>query len=138
MTARRIGLLLGPLGLALTALLAPPAGMPPGAWLVAGLVGWMAAWWMTEAVPLSVTALLPFVVLPTYNAMRTIPAAHVMAAMSLGARPFAAFRTVYLPQSLPGVSAVAAPVVATMVCVCVGIWVVSTVTLSVPAIWPMT
>jgi sodium-dependent dicarboxylate transporter 2/3/5 len=38
--------------------------MPPGAWLVAGLVVWMAAWWMTEAVPLSVTALLPFVVLP--------------------------------------------------------------------------
>lgn len=52
-----------------------------------------------------VHVLLPFVVLPVYNAMRTIPAAHVMAAMSLGARPFAAFRTVYLPQSLPGVSA---------------------------------
>jgi putative spermidine/putrescine transport system permease protein len=52
-----------------------------------------------------VHVLLPFVVLPTYNAMRTIPAAHVMAAKSLGARPFTAFRTVYLPQSLPGVSA---------------------------------
>jgi len=64
MTARRIGLILGPLALALTALIAPPAGMPTGAWLVAGLVVWMAAWWMTEAVPLSVTALLPFVVLP--------------------------------------------------------------------------
>ncbi|MBU7580426.1 MAG: anion permease, partial [Porphyrobacter sp.] len=64
MTARRIGLLLGPLGLALTIVAAPPAGMPAGAWLVAGLTVWMAAWWMTEAVPLSVTALLPFVVLP--------------------------------------------------------------------------
>ena len=64
MTARRIGLAIGPLAFALTALLAPPAGMPPAAWLVAGLVLWMAAWWMTEAVPLSVTALLPFVVLP--------------------------------------------------------------------------
>lgn len=64
MTARRIGLALGPLAFALTALMQPPAGMPPGAWLVAGLVFWMAAWWMTEAVPLSVTALLPFVVLP--------------------------------------------------------------------------
>lgn len=61
---RSIGLVLGPLALALTALTAPPAGMPPGGWLVAGLVVWMAAWWMTEAVPLSVTALLPFVVLP--------------------------------------------------------------------------
>ena len=64
MTARRIGLILGPLALVLTAVLEPPGGMPSGAWLVAGLVGWMAAWWMTEAVPLSVTALLPFVVLP--------------------------------------------------------------------------
>ncbi len=64
MTARRIGLILGPLACALTALLPAPAGMAPGAWLVAGLVLWMAAWWMTEAVPLTVTALLPFVVLP--------------------------------------------------------------------------
>ncbi|MEL6878151.1 MAG: SLC13 family permease [Pseudomonadota bacterium] len=43
---------------------APPAGMPTEAWLVAGLVVWMASWWMTEAVPLTVTALLPFVVFP--------------------------------------------------------------------------
>lgn len=64
MTARRIGLLLAPLGFAITAFVAPPAGMATGAWLVAGLTLWMAAWWMTEAVPLSVTALLPFVVLP--------------------------------------------------------------------------
>ena len=61
---RTIGLALGPLTFALTALLAPPAGMAPGAWLVAGLVVWMAAWWMTEAVPMTVTALLPFLVLP--------------------------------------------------------------------------
>lgn len=64
MTVRRIGLILGPLAFALTALTVPPAGMPQTAWLVAGLTMWMAAWWMTEAVPLSVTALLPFVVLP--------------------------------------------------------------------------
>ncbi|MEP0392759.1 DASS family sodium-coupled anion symporter [Erythrobacter sp.] len=41
-----------------------PGGMATEAWLVAGLVVWMAAWWMTEAVPLPVTALLPFVCLP--------------------------------------------------------------------------
>lgn len=64
MTVRRIGLVLGLLAFGLTAVLPPPAGMPSGAWLVAGLVVWMAAWWMTEAVPLSVTALLPFIVLP--------------------------------------------------------------------------
>ena len=64
MTARQIGLLFGPLAFALTAMLTPPAGMAAEAWLVAGLVVWMAAWWMTEAMPLAVTALLPFVVLP--------------------------------------------------------------------------
>jgi sodium-dependent dicarboxylate transporter 2/3/5 len=64
MTARRIGLFLGPLAFALTVLIAPPHGMAPGAWLVAGLTAWMAAWWMTEAVPLAVAALLPFVILP--------------------------------------------------------------------------
>jgi sodium-dependent dicarboxylate transporter 2/3/5 len=64
MTARRIGLALGPLAFALTALTAPPAGMPEGAWAVAGLTLWMAAWWMTEAMPLAVTAMLPFVILP--------------------------------------------------------------------------
>ena len=69
MTASRIGLLLGPLAFALTALTAPPDGMTAQAWLVAGLVVWMAAWWMTEALPLTVTALLPFVVLPMAGVM---------------------------------------------------------------------
>ncbi len=64
MMARRIGLVLGALAFALTVLLPAPAGMSQGAWAVAGLTVWMAAWWMTEAVPLTVTALLPFVILP--------------------------------------------------------------------------
>ncbi|MFN3552527.1 MAG: SLC13 family permease [Novosphingobium meiothermophilum] len=64
MDARRIGLIAGPLGFAATQLLAAPAGMPDTAWSAAGLVVWMAAWWMTEALPLSATAMLPFLVLP--------------------------------------------------------------------------
>lgn len=64
MTARRIGLVFGPLVFALIALIDPPSGMAREGWLVAGLVVWMAAWWMTEAVPLTVTGLLPFLVLP--------------------------------------------------------------------------
>ena len=64
MTAQRVGFWIG-LGAIATALMLPaPGGMPAAAWLVAGLVCWMAAWWMTEAVPLTATALLPFVVLP--------------------------------------------------------------------------
>ncbi|QIG53663.1 SLC13/DASS family transporter [Altererythrobacter sp. BO-6] len=64
MTARQIGLILGPLAFAFTAFTPAPAGMPAEGWLVAGLVVWMAAWWMTEAIPLTATALLPFIVLP--------------------------------------------------------------------------
>jgi len=64
MTASAIGRILGPFAFAITVFITPPAGMPAEAWLVAGLVVWMAAWWMTEAVPLTVTALLPFVILP--------------------------------------------------------------------------
>lgn len=62
--ARKIGLMAGPLGMVVTLLVAPPAGMPDTAWSAAGLVWWMAAWWMTEALPLSATAFLPFLVLP--------------------------------------------------------------------------
>jgi sodium-dependent dicarboxylate transporter 2/3/5 len=64
MDSRKIALFAGPLGFLLTLLVAAPGGMPPLAWTTAGLVWWMAVWWMTEAMPLSATALLPFIVLP--------------------------------------------------------------------------
>ncbi len=64
MTAQRIGFWLGLAGFLPTLLLPAPAGMPPQAWHMAGLVWWMAAWWMTEALPLYATAFLPFIVLP--------------------------------------------------------------------------
>ena len=49
--------------------------------------------------------LLPFMVLPLYSVMRTIPRSHMSAAASLGAGPAQAFWRVYWPQSLPGVGA---------------------------------
>ena len=64
MTARRIGFWIGIAGFLATVLLPAPGGMPDEAWPTAGLVWWMAAWWMTEALPLSATAFLPFLVLP--------------------------------------------------------------------------
>jgi sodium-dependent dicarboxylate transporter 2/3/5 len=69
MTAKHIGFAVGLAAFLLTLVLPSPAGMPPAAWLVAGLVVWMAAWWMTEAVPLTATALLPFLVLPLGGVM---------------------------------------------------------------------
>ena len=64
MVARRVGLIVGIVGFALTLVIPPPGGMPQTAWITAGLVLWMAAWWMSEAIPLYATALLPFIVLP--------------------------------------------------------------------------
>lgn len=64
MTASRIGLIIGALALAAGIFLRPPAGMTREAFVVAGLVVLMASWWMTEAIPLTATALMPFLVLP--------------------------------------------------------------------------
>jgi sodium-dependent dicarboxylate transporter 2/3/5 len=55
-------LLLGPALAALVYLLGP--GDDPTVARMAAVAVWMAAWWMTEAVPIPVTALLPLVLLP--------------------------------------------------------------------------
>ena len=49
--------------------------------------------------------LLPFMILPLYAVMKSIPHDHMRAAASLGARPLASFLSIYLPQSSPGLAA---------------------------------
>ena len=49
--------------------------------------------------------LLPFMILPLYSVMRGIDPSFFKAAMSMGARPMPAFLKIYLPMSLPGLSA---------------------------------
>lgn len=49
--------------------------------------------------------LLPFMILPIYSVMKTIPPSYMRAAQNLGATPSLAFMRVYLPQTLPGVGA---------------------------------
>ncbi len=49
--------------------------------------------------------LLPFMILPLYSVMRTIPLVYVRAAKSLGATDWTAFWRVYFPQSIPGIGA---------------------------------
>ncbi|MGE0595462.1 MAG: DASS family sodium-coupled anion symporter [Hyphomonadaceae bacterium] len=67
-TGRWIGLILGP-GVALTLLLTPPLeGLSPEAWRVVALAALMVVLWVTEAIPISATALLPLVVLPLAGA----------------------------------------------------------------------
>ncbi|MFK5997580.1 MAG: ABC transporter permease [Rhodobacterales bacterium] len=49
--------------------------------------------------------LLPFMVLPLYSVMKTIPPTYVRAAKSMGATNWTAFWRVYFPQSIPGIGA---------------------------------
>ena len=62
---RRIGLIGGLALFALLVLLPPPSGLSPEAWRAAAVAVLMASWWLTEAVPIPVTALLPLVLFPT-------------------------------------------------------------------------
>lgn len=67
-TGRLVGLMLGP-ALALCLQLAPPPeGLPPEAWRVVSLAVLMVVWWVTEAIPISATALLPIAALPLIGA----------------------------------------------------------------------
>ncbi|HAY35955.1 MAG: DASS family sodium-coupled anion symporter [Rhodothermales bacterium] len=60
----RVGLWLGPI-LFVLFLIGPPAeGLSELAWYSAGIGLWMATWWMTEAVPIPVTSMLPLVLFP--------------------------------------------------------------------------
>ncbi|MGR2739739.1 ABC transporter permease [Billgrantia sp. Q4P2] len=49
--------------------------------------------------------LLPFMILPLYSVMKTIPPSYMRAARSLGGRPFLSFRRVYFPLTIPGIAA---------------------------------
>ena len=49
--------------------------------------------------------LLPFMILPLYSVMKTIPPSYMRAARSLGASQATAFRRVYMPLTIPGLAA---------------------------------
>ena len=49
--------------------------------------------------------LLPFMILPLYSVMKTIPKSFVRAAVSLGAHPWEAFWKVYFPNTVAGIGA---------------------------------
>jgi putative spermidine/putrescine transport system permease protein len=49
--------------------------------------------------------LLPFMILPLYSVMKTIPPSYMRAAKSLGANDWSAFWRIYFPQSVPGIAA---------------------------------
>jgi len=49
--------------------------------------------------------LLPFMILPLYSVMKTVPPSYVRAAKSMGATNWTAFWRIYFPQSIPGIGA---------------------------------
>lgn len=66
---KRYGLFSGPVLFLCFLLLPTPEGFSPEAWKVMAVAAFMLSWWITEAVPLPVTALLPMVLLPFLKVM---------------------------------------------------------------------
>ncbi|MDP2872376.1 MAG: DASS family sodium-coupled anion symporter [Bacillota bacterium] len=65
---RSLGLIAGPALFLLVLALRPAGGMPPAAQKVLAVTAWMAVWWVTEAIPIPGTALLPLVLFPATGA----------------------------------------------------------------------
>lgn len=61
---KKIGLVLGPILFALVMLFFNPENLNPDAKSILASTIWIAIWWITECVPISVTALLPIVLFP--------------------------------------------------------------------------
>jgi sodium-dependent dicarboxylate transporter 2/3/5 len=57
-------IILGPLLFVVLLSMPRPVGVTPEGQAALAMAGWMAAWWLTVAVPLAVTALLPLVLIP--------------------------------------------------------------------------
>ncbi len=66
-----LGLFLGPLIFFLLIILPPPGEMSPAAFRVLAVTCLMAVWWISEAIPIAATALLPVVLFPFLGVMST-------------------------------------------------------------------
>ena len=64
MKTKNIGLFSGPLSFILIVVFFHPEGLTQEANAILASTLWMAIWWITEAIPISVTALLPIILFP--------------------------------------------------------------------------
>ncbi|MFP5329751.1 MAG: SLC13 family permease [Alphaproteobacteria bacterium] len=67
--AARWGLWGGLAAFVIMVLLPAPAGMPVPAWRTCAIVVLMATWWMSQALPLTAAALIPFLAFPMFGIM---------------------------------------------------------------------
>ncbi len=66
---KRLGLIIGPLLLLMILLLTPFEGLSEQGHAVLATTIWIAVWWVTEAIPIAATALLPIVLFPLTGGM---------------------------------------------------------------------
>lgn len=87
-STRWIRILSGLAVFALLLVLPPPEGMQPAAWRAAAVAVLMALWWITEAVPVPATALLPIPLFPLFGVLpigeATAPYANPIVFLFLG------------------------------------------------------
>ena len=63
-TKNKIGLILGPIVFFLIKLFYEPANLSDEGLAILASTTWVAIWWMTEAVPIYVTSLIPIILFP--------------------------------------------------------------------------
>ena len=77
--------------------------------VISGLIAdenrWQLMYNQTGTIIVMTQILLPFMVLPLYSVMKTISPNYMRAALNLGASPLHAFWRIYMPNSVPGISA---------------------------------
>ncbi len=69
--ASKIGLSLAPIVFIIMLLIPAPEGMSVEAWRVAAVTVLIAIWWITEAIPIPITALIPIILYPILDIMPT-------------------------------------------------------------------
>ena len=66
---QQVGLVLGPLLFLALVFWGGPADLPTAGRMVIASVAWIATWWISEAIPIAVTSLLPLVLFPLTGAL---------------------------------------------------------------------
>ena len=69
----RLGLYLGPIAFLLIYFFVESPGLNPEAKAMLALTVWMAIWWITEALPIAGTALLPLILMPLLGILKIAP-----------------------------------------------------------------